>query len=366
MSRPTVGFRRGAIAFLRRLERGIDRARAGRGADARPLRIETYRSYGTAASVHLKGRVLRGRGAARAEPGEGRWRALAATARRVLSPEAAGVPVAGWRNGHRAEGVTNEEGYFHLELPGRAGEEGWVEGEVRAGEAEAVARVLVPPAGAAFGVISDVDDTVIRTDATSLWRMIRTVALANAHVRLPFEGVAAFYRALHGEVNPLFYVSSSPWNLYDLLDHVFELRGIPEGPLLLQDWGIEPEKLVLASHDTHKREQIDAIVGTYPALSFVLIGDSGQRDPEIYDAVARHYPGRMRVVYIRHVATEARRREVEKIAAALAREAGVEMLLVADTVEAARDAAARGLIAPDTLPEIAGEKASDEAAEESL
>ena len=71
-------------------------------------------------------------------------------------------------------------------------------------------------------MISDIDDTIVRTGATSLLMMLRVVLLSNAHTRLPFQGVAAFYGALARgasgqDSNPLFYVSSSPWNLYDVL-----------------------------------------------------------------------------------------------------------------------------------------------------
>jgi phosphatidate phosphatase APP1 len=100
-----------------------------------------------------------------------------------------------------------------------------------------------PPPSAQFGVISDIDDTVIRTDATRLLRMLKRTLLENARTRLPFEGVAEFYSGLHARrtvraLNPVFYVSSSPWNLYAVLTDFLEHQGIPLGPLMLRDWGI--------------------------------------------------------------------------------------------------------------------------------
>jgi len=75
----------------------------------------------------------------------------------------------------------------------------------RAG-ATATGKVLVPPARARFGVISDIDDTVVQSHVTRKLRMVVGLALSNARTRKPFEGVAAFYRALHegagGEGNP--------------------------------------------------------------------------------------------------------------------------------------------------------------------
>src|SRR5687768_17759104 len=89
------------------------------------------------------------------------------------------------------------------------------------GRVRSKGHVLVPY-GARFGVISDLDDTVVRSSATSVLKMACIVVRNNAHTRLPFEGVAAFYRALQlgpasESSNPIFYVSSSPWNSYDIL-----------------------------------------------------------------------------------------------------------------------------------------------------
>jgi phosphatidate phosphatase APP1 len=332
------------------------------------MMIQPYRSYGTPARLHVRGRVLHDRGIVRAGVRDTRLKNFAQTWKRVFSSEVAGAGVAAVYRGKRVEGVTDGEGYFHLTIEGTEveGLQLWEEVEVSlisdSGPVKpARVPVLVPSARAELAIVSDIDDTVIRTDATSLLRMLKTILLENAHVRLPFEGVAAFYRALHRGVNPIFYVSSGPWNIYDLLAHVFEIRGIPAGPIFLQDWGLEEGQLIVRPHDDHKREQIDAIVGTYPSLRFILIGDSGQRDPEIYADVARHYGERICAIYIREVASGSRREAVTSIAEEIEREHGIPTLLVADTLAAAKHAAANGWVRDEDLPEIAGEKRADEA-----
>ena len=180
-------------------------------------------------------------------------------------------------------------------------------------------------------------------------RQARIVLLSNAHSRLPFEGVADFYRALQlgssGEdSNPIFYVSSSPWNLYDMLEDFLDVHGVPAGPLFLKDWS----PTTLRDHDRHKLGVIRTLLATYTNVPFVLIGDSGERDPEIYRQVVREYPGRVRAIYIRDVTTKERDAAVHAIADEL-KNMGVEMLLTADTVEAAEHAAEKGLISPNAL-----------------
>jgi phosphatidate phosphatase APP1 len=226
--------------------------------------------------------------------------------------------------------------------------------------ATAVGRVLVPATTAGYGVISDIDDTVIQMDVRQLVRMARTVVFGNARTRLPFPGVAAFYRALeagYGGVgpNPLFYVSSSPWNLHDLLAEFFELQRIPAGPALLRDWGIQAHELLPTAHGSHKQAAIRRILAEYPALPFILVGDSGQEDPEIYASIIREYPGRVLATYIRSV-----HRAPERIAAvaALARELeheGATLVVADDTLAAARHAASKGWIVEDAVERVAAD-----------
>ena len=164
--------------------------------------------------------------------------------------------------------------------------------------------VLVPSAAAKFGIISDIDDTVISSNVGNKLKMILTVILSNEHTRKPFEGVAGFYRALQlgvneGEDNPIFYVSNSAWNLYTALLEFLRLQKIPLGPLLLRDFG--DHMLFSQVPESHKRSNIKNILDAFPHLPFVLIGDSGERDREIYREIVQEYPTRIRVVYIRSI-----------------------------------------------------------------
>ena len=164
--------------------------------------------------------------------------------------------------------------------------------------------------------------------------------------------MGAFYEALQRGAdglanNPIFYVSSSPWNIYDLLEDFLDVHGVPEGPLFLKDWS----PTVLGKHKGHKLGIISTLLDTYPDLPFVLIGDSGEEDPEIYSQVVRERPGRVRAVYIRDVTSAERDAEVRAIAEEV-RGLGVEMVPVPDTAAAAEHAASAGLISPGAVPDI--------------
>ena len=336
------------------------------------LQLDTYRSYGMATRFYIKGRLLGDRGLQPQTATDSGWRNFRSMVRRFNSREIAGADlVAELPDGSLHTVTTDDEGYFTLilephALPAPAAYL-WYPIPVRVArlpqafataqaDVQATANVLVPPPGAEFGVISDLDDTVFETRATNLFRMLARTLLSNAHSRQPFEGVAAFYRQLQrGRTsrpdNPFFYVSSSPWNLYDMLDEFMGLHDIPPGPLLLRDFTIATPKTTpppgvtgsAAIHFAHKLHEIDDLLTTYPALPFVLLGDSGQQDARIYREVVRRHPGRIRAIYIRDVQVPERALLVGTIIEELKVD-GVPMLLVADYAAAAAHAAGLGLV----------------------
>lgn len=329
-----------------------------------PARVCFFRTFGTDERIMVRGRVLRDRLHAPAGESDVRWRNLLAAVGRFESDEVPGARVRARYCGTEVEVVADIEGYFAVTIEGSAPAEGsleWrqVEGELLSPPGVAGrGHVLVPHAGARFGVISDLDDTVIRTGVRNVVRMLAATFLENARTRLPFPGVAAFYHALRasgsGEAtNPIFYVSSSPWNLHDYLLEFLQVRGIPVGPVMLRDWGTSRGSLLPPGHRVHKGDAIERIFRTYPSLPFVLIGDSGQRDPEIYREMAMRHPGRVLAAYIRDVTADPfRAAQVSRLAAEIG-DLGTTMLLVDDTLAAAVHAAEHGWIAHDRVEAVA-------------
>lgn len=357
--------------LIHQTETQFDRALDRLGGDD-PLLIQSYLGYGVPGRAFVMGRVLEDRGVARAEQGDSLWDNFKGTWKRFRSGEV--------RHAELNVSLETPTGRFEQRL--RADDEGhiaqWLELPATPPDADRLltleleltypqrtppvrgaASVLIPPPTAQFGVISDIDDTVLQTGATSVRSLAKQVLFGNAYTRLPFEGVSAFYEALSSGENPLFYVSSSPWNLYDVLVEFMELNDIPLGPIMLRDWGVSASELLPTTHGAHKQEAIRQILETYPKLPFILIGDSGQEDPEIYRQVVRDFPGRILSIYIRDVNDDAARREsVQKLALELA-EDGSTLLLTADTAVAAEHAAAQGWIHTDSIAKVAERRDED-------
>jgi phosphatidate phosphatase APP1 len=319
---------------------------------ARCWLVEPYLGHGTPSRFSLPGRVMEDRGLIPSRETDTKWRNLRNTYKRFATREVAGARVRAAYKNIETTALTDSEGYFciELELPEPAEALLWHEIEL----------VLVPPPTARFGVISDIDDTVIATNVTSTLKMLATVLLSNAHTRMPFEGIAAFYRALQSgasqlEGNPIFYVSSGPWNLYGLLIEFFKLNDIPLGPLFLRDFG--PNILFPSRpHVTRKLSQIGRILNAYENLPFVLIGDSGERDPEIYTEVVKQHPERIRAIYIRSVDQRPERLAAIDVLAETIRATNTQFVLAPDSEFAAVHAAGEGLIASSALASIRSEK----------
>jgi phosphatidate phosphatase APP1 len=354
--------------FAQRVDAKLDEQRQKHGLMGDGgVRIEPYRGFGCPDRAWLRGRVLRGAPAPQAQENAGALANIAAMIQRFESDEVPGARVRIHHPGGPVTVTTNDEGFFEAWIhpqPEFAPGALWhtlevelehpVEGQPRRCQAQ----LLVPPPESAFGVISDLDDTVVKTGATSLLRMARTTFLSNARTRVPFPGVAAFYRALQkgaGEspFNPVFYVSSSPWNLHDLLTEFLTLQKIPIGPLMLRDWGTSAQETMATGHAGHKLDAIRRIMDLFPALPFILIGDSGQEDPEIYHRVVHDYPDRVLAVYIRNVTPHPERIGAIRRLADEVENAGSSLLLTDDTHAAAIHAASRGWITADALEEVA-------------
>ncbi|MGB3692155.1 MAG: phosphatase domain-containing protein [Spirulinaceae cyanobacterium] len=340
-----------------------------------PLQVLPYLGYGTKNLLRFRGRVLEDEGITKASDRDTTWHNLLNMYKRLESDEVPGAKVRVVFNEQETEVVADEEGYFLVELPLKqplAKEAYWQEVNLelvepkskKQSDVTAVAKVLIPPEKADFGIISDIDDTILQTHAFDWLQMARLVFLDNARTRLPFLGVASFYQALQkgakGESNnPIFYVSSSPWNFFDLLQEFIELNEIPIGPLLLRDYGLSQEDPFADGHESHKLSKIKPILELYTDLSFILIGDSGQKDPEIYTQVVKDYPGRILAIYIRDVTTSASRQEAINKLATEVSSLGSELILVPDTVSAAKDAIEKGLIPAISLPAIEAQKEED-------
>jgi phosphatidate phosphatase APP1 len=338
--------------------------------------IICYRGYGNHERAWVHGRVVEKRNIGASTDTDSTLLNLLNTYRRADSDPLRYAPVSIEYAGTTMAMKADDEGFFgdwiSLTAPPADGKE-WQEyittltvpAAPDSDPIKGTGEILNLPPTAKFGIISDIDDTVIQSRVANFLQAARTVMLGNARTRLPFPGVAAFYRALRDGTegkseNPVFYVSSSPWNIYDVIGEFMDLQNLPKGPLLLRDWDISLSALDATRHFAHKGVAIRKILQLYPELPFILIGVSSQHDPEIYRQIVGEFPGRIVAVYIRDVTRTVERSTSVKHLAEEILAANSTLILSEDTLGAARHAAEHGWISDKALPEIGEEKKADE------
>jgi|SRR5690554_1769706 len=297
------------------------------------VRLVPYLGYGTANRLHLLGRALDD-DALNIQQEQSFWQTLVNTYKQFDTDEIAGAKVElTLPSGAKLQVLTGPKGYFVFDgeqeeslLPFVDGQ-GWMPLKTRFAEEPKDSvisggnfyegEMLIPPSSSKFGIISDIDDTILHTGVTSFlkWRVLKNSLFKNAYDRISLEASPQLYQSLHQgvsgrEQNPFFYLSNSPWNLYEYLRLFLMVNGFPKGPILLRhfrtpfDRSARPEK-------PHKQREILNLLQTYPHLKFVLIGDSGEHDPAIYTEIAERFPDRILAIYLRSVKHRRRMRRVQ-------------------------------------------------------
>lgn len=330
------------------------------------MMVQPYRGYGSQREVFVMGRVFRQAALGRAIPRRGMLRDTADVARRIFRRGFAGAKVELSLGGNQLCVTTDRDGYFDVHLPISDAlpiDVSWHVADIKVkADGQSTIRttveVYVPPPEADLLVISDIDDTVMFTGVAEKLKMLYRLFVRKPHRRTAFPGVASLYQALHRggsdkAERPILYVSRGPWAIYEMLEAFFQLNRIPVGPILfLREWGISLRHPWPRRAEAHKRDLIDRMLTQYDDLPCILIGDSGQHDPEVYSEVVRDYPGRIKAIYIRRVDRNPDREQaIQGLRNELA-DTDCQLVLAADSVLIAEHAHAEGYISARGLQAV--------------
>ncbi|MGK7392639.1 MAG: App1 family protein [Candidatus Cyclobacteriaceae bacterium M2_1C_046] len=342
-----------------------------------PIFIYPYRSYGFKDEVILIGRVLeKERVVHKQETKDSLLRNLYRFFKRYESDEIPGVKLEVKYGGETYHTTTDDEGYYHLKIPAKKNEDQpfWDKVHFKIidtpadleGDFTATGEIMFPNEGSEFGVISDVDDTILDSNATNFLLKVKTLAFNNARARIAFPGVAALYRGLIAKngskyKNPLWFISGSSWNIYDMLNRFCEEKNIPKAPFLLRQLDIDAKKIIKKDAIPYKLGHLRPLMKFTDPLPFILIGDSGQKDPEIYKTIAEEFPGRVKAIYIRGLTpniSDERDKEIKKMAKELKKK-NIDMILADNSLEAAKHANKNNWISEESLREVQDEVKND-------
>lgn len=284
-------------------------------------KIVPYKGYGNETDIFIRGMVIEDKGLAKPKDKHHFWTNMLATVKRFSGDEIPGVSVKATFLNESQTKQTDEWGFFTFHFHFENKREDLLAKEWHSVHFElldeiienqplihATGEVRIVAKNQKHIIVSDIDDTVMISHSTQILKKLRLMLLKNALTRSPFQGVSKFYRALaegklKQESNPFFFVSSSEWNLYDLLDDFFHFNHIPKGVFILRKLKTSIYKFWKSgggSHE-HKFEKIESLLKFYPDQKFILIGDSGQHDPDIYSRLALNFPDRIETIFIRKI-----------------------------------------------------------------
>lgn len=166
------------------------------------------------------------------------------------------------------------------------------------------AQVFIAPESQHVGIVSDVDDTVMVTALPRPLLAAWNTFVLDEHARQAVPGMNVLSQRLlerfGADTTPLFYLSTGSWNIAPMLSRFLARNLFPFGPMLLTDWGPTTKRLFRSGAE-HKRASLRALAATYPHMRWVLVGDDGQHDEEIYGQFAVEFPERVLAVAIRQL-----------------------------------------------------------------
>ncbi len=296
-----------------------------------PLMIAPYLSYANEKEIIIRGRVLENEGIVVQED-DGKWENFMNSIKRMESDEAQAVRVLIEYENNPYQCTTNDEGFFTCTIPVETtpinqGDLQWSQAKVSlmdiqskgGGTIETTADILQPHNKSRYGIITDVDDTILQSHVNSFLklRLLYETFLKNVYARLPFENIGEVLHKITKDekgasVNPLFFLSHSPWNLYELLHQFLEENNIPKGPFFLRDFGYKKgEEKYEFEH--HKALAIEHLLAFYPDLNFILIGDATEHDVDIYTTVYKKFPKRILKIIIRATKKEDKNNHVKEV-----------------------------------------------------
>lgn len=264
-----------------------------------------YPGYGTQGRARVLGRVLLAPtatdpAARRGVPG---WQ-------RLLTLERPGVDVVVELGGSRRAARSDEGGIVDATLDVRL-PAGRATATLTVGERYGTATVYVAPDDARVGVVCDIDGTAWVTDLHNPLRAVWRTMARSSGGRRPVPGMAGLLQALRKRYPdaPVVYLSNGPWNLAGPVARFLERSGFPAGPLLMTDWGITP-RAWFRDGKAHKRSSLARLVEDFPRVRWVLVGDDGEHDPDLYGEFAARHPDRVAAIALRQVVPRPRARAV--------------------------------------------------------
>ena len=265
--------------------------------------ILPYIGYGTSEQLRVLARVI-------LQPPQDEAIVQAASAllyrrgwRNFINAPLVGAPLDVVIGDTRIPVVADRGGFVDVRVRNPGLDPGWHELQLEGhGGARATARVQVIADDITFGIVSDIDDTILSTYLPRLTLAAWNSFVLTEQARQAVPGMARFYQQLLAAHpgSPIIFVSSGAWNTFAMIERFTARHGFPLGAVLLTDWGPTNTGWFRSGVD-HKRRCLRELARDLPNIKWVLVGDDGQHDPDLYAEFATLQPDHVAARAIRQL-----------------------------------------------------------------
>lgn len=164
--------------------------------------------------------------------------------------------------------------------------------------------VIHLPEERGLSVITDIDDTIKFTNVSNRHELLANTFLRNFRC---IEGMPGLFQRLAREHVCFHYISATPWQLYPAIVRFLSEHQFPEGSIHLRKFALKDATILKKIFPAHKKKRkvIENLIARFPERKFLLLGDTGEKDPEIYGEIARKYPSQVLGLCLRNVSPDA-------------------------------------------------------------
>lgn len=275
--------------------------------------IRLYRSYGSSSQVLIRGRVMEPEKTAAVNADDSTLTNVIRNVDNLSVDEIPGLKVDLTLQGKTVRLVSDHEGMLLVEtsLFG-ALQPGWhtLQAQIVPGQKywSPIAKtqiILHDEQIQSLGFVSDIDDTIKVSDVTNKLQALKRLLSKNSKTAEMIPGTATLYQILeqhdHQADGDFHYLSGSPLNMASSIYDFLDSNGFPKGSVDLKKWGFDKGDDNPIQQQDYKQNKLRTLFKTYPQRVFILFGDSGEKDPEIYRQIASEFPGRVKGIFINHV-----------------------------------------------------------------
>lgn len=279
------------------------------------IKIVFLPTYGNEKDVYIRGRVVKDDNVDQVKPFDGAFNNFIRSINLLTNEDIEGVKVKIYFNGKKIRAVTDDLGIFSVKVNdlGKI-QTGYNEvtaelerGQVRFISNRAYGQITVKDSQKTdFAIVSDIDDTIQKSYVTDKFKAAQTLLFNNYMTQKAFPGVSELYQALDknndGIVNgDVYYISGSPVQISQRIENFLSYNGFPFGSIDLKRIGFSKNVDNPVQQMDYKLEKLRILFDTYPNKKFILFGDNGEKDPEIYREISRKYPNKVIAIYINNV-----------------------------------------------------------------